>query len=104
MPVVFIGRVGDDAVRGLSEAEIIAVVLVLVDVACADELRLHSPEDALLLQVEASSGGERVYAFEMPEAVELSVVACLQFARSKGQGCCQYGGDGCQFVISYCHH
>ena len=74
VPVVFIGRVGDDAVRSLSEAEIIAVVLVLVDVACADELRLYSPEDSLLLKVEASSGGE-------PSNFPLSLVSSSHEAR-----------------------
>ena len=63
VPVVLVGRVRYDLVARLCEAQIVAVLLVLVDVAHADELVLYAPEHALLREVESSARSQCVYAF-----------------------------------------
>ena len=92
VPVVLVGRVRHNLVACLLEAQIVAVLLVLVDVAHADELVLHAPEHALLREVESATRSECVYALQVPEAVEIAVVAGLYLAGGEGgEGdCSQY--------------
>lgn len=62
VPVVLVGRVRHNLVACLLEAQIVAVLLVLVYVAHADELVLHAPEHALLREVGCAASSECVYA------------------------------------------
>ena len=63
VPVVLVWRVRYNLVARLCEAQIVAVLLVYVYVAHADELVLYAPEHALLREVGCAARSERVYAF-----------------------------------------
>ena len=84
VPVVLVWRVSYNLVACLLEAQVVAEGAFFVNVVHADELVLHAPEHALLREVGCAACSQCVYAFQVPEAVEVAVVAGLYLAGGEG--------------------
>lgn len=75
---VYLGDV--EAVVGLVEAQIVCANAAVGTVLDVDKILLNSPEHVARGVVGGAASGESVNTLQMPEAVERSVVACLDIA------------------------
>ena len=90
MVEVYLGDV--EAVLGLVEAQIVGANAAVGTVLDVDKILLNSPEYVTFVIVGGASCGESVNTLKVPEAVERSVVACLDVARCEQKS----GGERCQ--------
>ena len=78
MVEVYLGDV--EAVVSLIEAQIVGANVAVGTVLDVDKILLNSPEYVTGGVVGGASCGKSVYSLKVPEAVERSVVACLDVA------------------------
>ena len=80
MPVVLVRRMQDQTVTSLFESEIIATEAVHIrggNTGTRYQLMLHSPEYTFLGKVEIVARSQRIYPFQMPESIKISIIARL---------------------------
>ena len=75
VPSVFVGRIGGYVASCLSEAQIVAKCAIDIHIAHIDKLILNAPKHTAVAQIGALACGKGVYLLQMPEAVEIAIVA-----------------------------
>ena len=83
MPVVLKHLVYNKLVGGLLKAQIQAVVCVYAKILGFYKAQLRSPEYQLVRAVDGLAVFKRVDLLQMPKAVKLAIVACLELTRCK---------------------